>query len=123
MRLLRSAAVLARWNKGSVERVVAPPLPLHVVAQQCLALALQEGAIGRQRWFRWLGQPFVLGDEAGSMVTTITDHLVAEGYLHDDGGLLSINLEGKTAFSYQHFLELLAVFASPPMLSVRYGRD
>src|SRR5205823_4341899 len=61
--LLRSAAVLARWNKGSVERVVAPPLPLHVVAQQCLALALQEGAIGRQRWFRWLGQPFVLGDE------------------------------------------------------------
>lgn len=62
--LLRSCAVLAIWARGEVEAVVPPGAPFHVAAQQCLALSLQEGAIGRHRWAEWLGQPFVLGDEA-----------------------------------------------------------
>ncbi len=44
------------------------------------------------------------------------------GYLIDDGGLISMGPEGEAAFGYQHFLELLSVFTSPPMLSVRHGR-
>ena len=44
--LLDAAAVLLLWRRGFVEKVVAPPHPRHLAAQQFLALALQEGSFG-----------------------------------------------------------------------------
>ncbi|MEZ5273792.1 MAG: hypothetical protein R2694_16090 [Ilumatobacteraceae bacterium] len=35
-------------------------MPLHLVGQQVLALALQEGQVGRHTWQGWLGTPFKL---------------------------------------------------------------
>ena len=37
-----------------VEPVVPPPRPLHILAQQLMALALQEGGVGRHEWFSWV---------------------------------------------------------------------
>ena len=54
----------------------------------------------------------MLGDEVAARARAVTDHLVAEGYLIDDGGLISMGPEGETAFGYQPFLELLSVFTS-----------
>ena len=41
--LLRAAALLHLWKQGYVEPIVPPPLPYHLLAQQLMALALQEG--------------------------------------------------------------------------------
>lgn len=121
--LLRSAAVLLRWSEGYIEPTCAPPMPLHLVAQQLLALSLQERGIGRRTWSEWLGTPFVLGEDAFTALGEITDHLVQSNFLVDDGGVLGIGGEAEAQLGRRHFMELLAVFTSPPMFSVRHGRD
>jgi ATP-dependent Lhr-like helicase len=120
--LLRAAAVLLRWSQGYVEPITPPPAPLHLVAQQLLALSLQETGVGRNLWREWLGEPFALGADAAAAAPTITDYLVAEGFLVDDGGILGVGKEAEDALGRRHFMELLAVFTSPPMFSVRHGR-
>ena len=58
--LLQAAALLSLWGRGWVEPVVTPPEPRHIVAQQILALCLQEHRVGDQMWQRcWNGlEPF-----------------------------------------------------------------
>ena len=38
-------------------------------------------------------------------------------------GVLGIGLQAEADFGHKHFLELLSVFTSPPLLSVRHGRN
>jgi len=51
---LRASGLLRLWHDGYVEPIVPPPEPFHIFAQQLLALALQEGRIGRATWREWL---------------------------------------------------------------------
>lgn len=58
------------------------------------------------------------------MTEVVTDHLVAEGYLVDGGGgMIGIGNEAETSFGRKNFLELLSVFTSPPVFSVRHGHQ
>jgi ATP-dependent Lhr-like helicase len=120
--LLRAAAVLLRWSEGYIEPTQPPALPLHLVAQQLLALALQNGEIGRYTWPDWFGEPFVFGRDVLSRSPRVLNHLVAEGYLIDTGGMLSIGGTAERRLGRRHFMELLAVFSEPPLFSVRHGR-
>jgi ATP-dependent Lhr-like helicase len=120
--LLRAAAVLLRWRESYIEPIVAPALPLHLVAQQLLALSLQESGVGRATWREWLGEPFVLGGESAKRIPEVVAHLVDSGYLVDDGGILGIGGQAEASLGRQHFMELLSVFTSPPVFSVRHGR-
>jgi ATP-dependent Lhr-like helicase len=120
--LERSAGMLLAWSRGYVEPVTAPTSPYHLVAQQLLALSLQEHGVGRHLWTEWLGTPFALGADAGSVTGAVTDHLLAEGYLADSGGgVLGVGQEAEAAFGRRSFMELLSVFTSPPVFSVRHG--
>lgn len=121
--LLRAAALLLRWSEGFVEPTVPPPLPAHLLAQQILALALQEGQIGSNTWHDWFGRPFVLGDDVIAVAASVLDHLLAQRYLVDGGaGMLGIGDRAETELGRRHFMELLAVFTAPPLFSVRHGR-
>lgn len=83
--LLDAAGLLLQWSRGWVEPVTAPPEPRHIVAQQLLALCLQEHRVGENLWQEWwngLG-PFGIAAEP------IARHLVDEGYLDRDGGSCS----------------------------------
>ena len=51
--LLDAAGLLLLWSRGWVEPVVPPPEPRHIVAQQILALCLQEGQVGEHLWPQW----------------------------------------------------------------------
>ena len=121
--LVRSAAVLLRWSEGYVEPTTPPALPMHLLGQQVLALALQEGRIGSNTWREWFGAPFVLGDDVAVAADLIVEHLVTERYLTDTGaGMLSIGDVAESELGRRHFMELLAVFTAPPLFSVRHGR-
>jgi ATP-dependent helicase Lhr and Lhr-like helicase len=120
--LLQTTGVLSAWAEGYVEPVVPPAFPLHLLAQQNLALALQEQGVGRHTWPEWLGKPCVLGEDVGALAAEVTDHLLSIGMLHADGELLGVGTEGEAAYGHRHFLELLSVFTSPPVFSVRHGR-
>lgn len=120
--LLRAAAILLRWSEGYVEPIVPPALPLHLAAQQLLALTLQERGIGAAVWPEWLGTPFLFGSDVQALVPELTQHLLREGFVDEQGGILGIGPEAEAKFGHRHFMELLAVFTSPPVISVRHGR-
>jgi ATP-dependent Lhr-like helicase len=101
-----------------VEPVVAPPEPRHLVAQQLLALCLQEHHVGENLWHEWWGGVGPFGPGAAPVVR----HLVEQGYLDRDGGLLFMGPEAERRYGYRHFMNLTAVFTAPPEFTVFKGR-
>ncbi|MFG1952680.1 DEAD/DEAH box helicase [Micromonospora sp. NPDC048830] len=117
--LTEAAALLLLWSRGWVEPVTAPPEPRHIVAQQMLALCLQEHRVGDQLWAgAWNGLPPF--DESAK---PIVRHLVEHGYLDQDGGMLFIGPAAEERFGRRHFMEMTAVFTGPPEFTVLLGRD
>ncbi|MEU1622022.1 DEAD/DEAH box helicase [Streptomyces sp. NPDC005722] len=116
--LLSAAALLLQWSRGWVEPVVAPPEPRHLVAQQLLALCLQEHRVGENLWQEWWSGVGPFGPGAAPVVS----HLVEQGYLDQDGELLFIGPEAERRYGYRHFMNLTAVFTAPPEFTVFNGR-
>ncbi|MFD4348814.1 DEAD/DEAH box helicase [Streptomyces coelicoflavus] len=116
--LLGAAGLLLKWSQGWVEPVVAPPEPRHIVAQQLLALCLQENRVGEHLWQEWWNG---LGS-FGASAEPIVRHLIDQGYLDRDGGMLFIGPEAERRFGHRHFMNLTAVFTAPPQFTVLRGR-
>lgn len=116
--LLAAAALLLQWSRGWVEPVTAPPEPRHLVAQQLLALCLQEHQVGENVWQQWWGGIGPFGPGAAPVVR----HLVEHGYLNQDGGLLFIGPQAEHRYGHRHFMNLTAVFTAPPEFTVMNGR-
>lgn len=117
--LTDAAGLLRLWGQHWVEPVEPPPGPNHIVAQQILALCLQEKRIGDRLWLEsWNGlEPF----DAGAR--PIVDYLVAEGFLETDGGMLFVGPSAEKRFGTKHFADLTAVFCAPPEFTVMHGRE
>ncbi|RAO07806.1 DEAD/DEAH box helicase [Micromonospora noduli] len=116
--LLHAAGLLHLWAQGWVEAVVPPPEPRHIVAQQILALSLQQRRVGDNLWSQeWNGlAPF---DKSADVIMR---HLVERGYLDVDSGMLFIGPEAELRFGRRHFMDMLAVFTAPPQFTVLAGR-
>ncbi|MEU8128740.1 DEAD/DEAH box helicase [Micromonospora sp. NPDC049049] len=116
--LLRAAGLLLLWGRGWVEPTVAPPEPRHIVAQQILALCLQQGQVGDREWHRWFNglAPF---DERAE---NILQFLLAERFLEQDAGMLFVGPAAERRFGHRHFMEMLSVFTAPPQFTVLVGR-
>ena len=116
--LLSAAALLLLWSRGWVEPITPPPEPRHIAAQQILALCLQEHRVGDRLWQEWWGGvgPF------GPAAEPVMRHLVEQGYLDRDGGMLFIGPEAEQRFGYRHFMDLTAVFTAAPEFTVLSGR-
>lgn len=117
--LLSAAALLLLWSRGWVEPVIAPPEPRHIVAQQVLALCLQEHQVGDRMWQDWWGGLGPFGPPAEPLI----QHLIAEGYLNQDSGMLFIGHQAEQRFGYRHFMDLTAVFTAAPEFTVLSGRN
>ena len=117
--LLWAAGLLHRWGQGYVEPVIPPPQPRHIVAQQLLALCLQEHRIGSQLWAEaWNGlAPFDRSAEP------ILRYLVEQGFIDQDGELLFIGPAAEQRFGHRHFMGMTAVFTAPPQFTVLSGRQ
>nr|WP_198679562.1 DEAD/DEAH box helicase [Thermomonospora amylolytica] len=117
--LLTAAGLLLLWARGWVEPVEPPPEPRHIVAQQILALCLQEHRVGERLWSDWWGglAPF------GSAAEPIVRHLVEEGFLDRDGGMLFIGPAAEQHFGRRHFMELTTAFTAAPEFTVLCGRE
>ena len=117
--LLWAAGLLHLWGQGYVEPVVAPPEPRHIVAQQLLALCLQEHRIGSRLWIdAWNGlAPFDRSAEP------ILRYLVDQGFVDQDGELLFIGPTAEQRFGHRHFMGMTAVFTAPPQFTVLAGRQ
>ncbi|MFD0597248.1 hypothetical protein ACFQZ4_37345 [Catellatospora coxensis] len=98
--------------------MVAPPEPRHIVAQQILALCLQDHRIGDRSWQQsWNAlAPF------DTSAAPIVRYLVDNGYLEDDQGMLFIGPAAELRFGRRNFMEMTAVFTGPPEFTVLTGR-
>ncbi|GAA0398732.1 DEAD/DEAH box helicase [Micromonospora gifhornensis] len=116
--LTEAAALLLLWSRGWVEPVVAPPEPRHIVAQQLLALCLQEHQVGDKLWVQAWNELPPFGEEAEPILRYLVEH----GYLDHDGGMLFIGPAAEARFGRRHFMDLTAVFSGPPEFTVLLGR-
>ncbi len=119
---LKAAGLLELFAEGYVEPVNPPAYPYHVLAQQIMALILQEKGIGRHTWREWLGGMPAFKAMAESDVESIVEHMIATEILFEDSGILSFGQKGERSFGYRHFMDLMTVFTSDPLFIVRHGR-
>jgi ATP-dependent Lhr-like helicase len=115
---LVAAGLLLAWGRGFVEPVAAPPEPRHIVAQQLLALCLQEGRVGEKLWQQWLPVPSLR-----MSAVPIAEFLTAQGFVEREDGMLFIGPEAERKFGRRHFMGLMAVFTAPPEFTVLHGRE
>ena len=121
--LLHAAGLLTLWTEGFVEPVTPPPEPLHVFAQQLMALALQTGGFERESWKQWIGHVPAFAAMGETVPNEILGHMLAEGIFFEDGGLLWFGEAGERAFGRKNFLEVLSVITSDPLFTVLHGRS
>ena len=120
--LLRAGAIILLWESGFVEPVLPPKHPLHLFAQQLMALTLQEQGIGVQDWRWWITRLPAFSQISDSDVDEVIGHLLERTILFSDGTRLSFGDEGEALYGRRHFLELVSVFTSPPLFKVLHGR-
>jgi ATP-dependent helicase Lhr and Lhr-like helicase len=120
--LLRAAALLDLWQAGFVEPVMAPPKPYHILAQQLMALVLQERGVGRSEWFDWVATVPGFAAMDRNTVADLVDFMLGSGVLWSDSGVLSFAPEGEAKYGRKNFMELLSVFTSPPLFRVLAGQ-
>lgn len=120
--LLQAAAIVDLWGQGYVDPVQPPAMPFHVLAQQLMALTLQEKGIGRDLWLSWVRGVPAFAQMTPDSIREIVDWMLQKEILWSDDGMLAIAQQGEETFGRRHFMELLSVFTSPPLFTVLYGR-
>lgn len=121
--LMQAIGIIQLWKAGYIEPVDPPPLPYHIVAQQLMAIVLQERGVERLKWTEWIqGVPAVAAMPTAD-VDRIVSWMLSQHILWEDAGVLWFGEEGEARFSRRHFMELLSVFTSPPLIRVLHGRQ
>jgi ATP-dependent Lhr-like helicase len=121
--LLRAGALIELWSAGYVEQAVPPPEPYHILAQQLMALCLQDRGVGSREWQGWLRGVPAFAEMPARRVDQVVAWMLAEGILCEDEGILWLGGKGEEEFGRKNFLDLFAVFTSPPVFAVRHGRQ
>lgn len=121
--LLRAAAIIQLFEQGFVEPIAPPKEPFHILAQQVLALCLQETGIGKKDWFDWIGDVPAFVDMHRDDTEALIAWMLNQGILFEDEGILGIGRRGEDLYSRRNYIELLSVFLSPPFFTVLHGRS
>ena len=121
--LLRAAGLIELWSDGYIEPVLPPPEPNHILAQQLMALCLQERGVGRRDWKAWLRGVQAFTRMPVERIEEVVAWILAEGILFEEEGLLWFGRKGEEEFGRKNFMELFSVFTSPPLFLVRHGRQ
>jgi len=120
--LIQAAALIDLWAEGYVEPIEPPPLPYHVLAQQLMALVLQESGIGGAEWLDWVRGVSGFGAVPTERVEQLVAAMLDREILWEDSGILGMGREGEDTYGRRNFMELLSVFMSAPLFSILHGR-
>ena len=116
--LLVIAGLMHLWRDGFVESVSPPPRPLHIAAQQILALVLQE-EIPENRWHYWLEKTFAWAKRGE--IEHLIGYMKCSGLLAEDQGILGVGAAGEATLGRRNFLDLMSAFTTPLLITVRHG--
>jgi ATP-dependent Lhr-like helicase len=121
--LIQAAGLIQLWSDGYIEPIVPPPFPYHILAQQLMALALQEAGVGKGEWFGWVQGVQGFAEISKVDREQLVEWMLGKQILWDDEGILWLGREGEDTFGRRNFMELFSVFMSPPLFSVLHGRQ
>jgi ATP-dependent Lhr-like helicase len=121
--LVQAAGLIDLWTAGYIEPITPPPQPWHILAQQLMALALQEQGIGRQEWLRWIKNVPAFARLPMAQIDALVQWMLHQQILWDDQGVLWLGRAGEETYGRRNFLDLFSVFTSPPLFTVLHGRE
>lgn len=121
--MLQAIASVRLLEAGWVEDAEPDDAATHLLAHQIMALSLQEQGISRHLVTDWLAGAHPYSGIEAKDVRALIDTMVKRDILYESEGLLSLGDEGERRYGGSNFLELYAVFDTPPMFTVRYGRE
>jgi ATP-dependent Lhr-like helicase len=119
--LLQAAALLQLYREGWVEPVKPSTAAYHILAQQLMALCVQNAGTSSVDWFRWLEGATVYENVTEQERAELLDYMVEQEILSHDGGKLWLGPKGEKEYGRASFRELYAVFESPRMITVKSG--
>ena len=121
--VVQAAALGLLWREGFIEPIKPPARPVHLFAQQMMALSLQERGIGVNDWPRWIGSmPGFVSLPEGDTAQTLSFMLQRE-LMWDDNGILSMARQGEEQYGRRYFMDLMSAFISEPLFTVLHGRE
>jgi ATP-dependent Lhr-like helicase len=120
---LQAVALTELWEQGFVEPIEPPPEPYHILSQQLMALALQQGGIGGSQWFQWVQGVYGFSQFPAESIAELQAWMLENEILSETDGLLWLGSKGESKFGRRNFLELFSVFTTPPIFHVLHGRS
>lgn len=121
--LATAAALLRLWKRGYVEPVEPERQAFHVLAQQLMALSLQEGGVPVADWWAWVAGAEAFAKTSADDRQQLLDHMLDQEILHLASGRLSLGAVGERLYGRRNFESLYAVFDAPRLLRVQWGHN
>ena len=121
--LALSAALLRLWDRGYVEPVEPFDNAYHVLAQQLMALSVQEFGVGTSDWWSWVSGTSAYSDISAKERQSLVQHMIEEDILHKADERLFLGGYGEKHYGRKNFAPLYAVFEAPPQITVFCGKD
>ena len=119
--VLQAAALLELHSQGYVEPAAASRWAPHVLAQQLIALAMQQRGVPALEWWSWLEGCSAFSEVTGEARDAVAGHMLHEGILTEIDYRLVLGDRGQKLYGAKNFLELYAVFSTPRVLRVLHG--
>ena len=111
------------FQAGWIEAVLPSTRSWTVLVHQTFANLLESNGMTRGTLLERLrGVPAFSGFQQPEVVRLL-DHMLSEGWLDAENGLLLLGRRAEKVFGAKNFFRLYAVFESPDSLTVRWGDD
>ena len=119
--VLQATALLELHARDYVEPAAASRWAPHVLAQQLIALAMQQRGVPTLEWWTWLEGCSAFSQIRDETRDDIARHMLREGVLSEVDHRLVLGERGQKLYGAKNFLELYAVFSTPRVLRVLHG--
>lgn len=119
--LLQSAGLIKLWSDKYIEPIIPPAKPYHVLAQQLLAITLQNSGIDQSTALKCINDVSGLGDISSIDVENILIHMKNKDILVESDGILWFGEVGEKLYGKRNFMDTLSIFTSPPLMTVMNG--
>jgi ATP-dependent Lhr-like helicase len=119
--VLQAAALLELHASGFVEPAAPSRWAPHVLAQQLIALAMQQRGVPKLDWWSWVDGCAAYAEVSVDVRAAIVEHMVREDILVEVDHRLVLGDRGLKLYGAKNFLELYAVFSTPRVLRVLHG--
>jgi len=117
--LQQAVAMIELARRHWVESIHCNRRSWHLLVHQLFAMCLQHGAISRYDAWGKIDSAYCFSGIKADEYKRLVNHLVAEEFLAEESGLLSMGLAGESKFGKFNFMELYCVFSGALSFDVK----